>query len=526
MIKTLLSAAFFALIATTSLAQSAKDVVIPTPNSVNVTSGTISFGNQLTIKAKGAKETASFIESELEKQFNIRKGKSAVTLTIEVDTKSDLPSEGYKLEITNKAINILASSEAGAFYGGQTLIQLLRAGKSGDGNFTLTCQNIDDTPRFAWRSYMMDESRYFYGQEELLKLIDHLAAIKINTLHWHLTDDAGWRIEIKQYPLLTEIGSKRTDSETGTWGSGKTSGEPHEGFYTQEQVKEILAYARERHVKVIPEIEMPGHSSAAVASYPWLGVKNQKIDVPVKFGKHYHIYDVIDPRVKEFLQNVVVEVIELFETDVIHIGGDEVRFDYWEEDPDMVAYKEAKGYTSFMDIQIEFSNEMSRFIESHNCRMMGWNEILGENLHVGEIRFDETSTKIAPNVIVHFWKGDLNAMTAAAEQGYSLVNSYHEMTYLDYSYNSIPVKKAYNFDPIPEGLAPEFHDKILGFGTQMWREWAPTTERVQQMTFPRIAAYAEVGWSEKETKDYDNFLERLKPMVDYWHTCGIATHEY
>lgn len=507
-------------------AKNANAIVVPKPNSVIMKTGSISLGKSISIKQTKASKISSYFKAELEKQFDVivSSKKSDKEISIIVDKNSKILSEGYLLDIQNNGVTITASTETGAFYGVQSLLQLMKAGKKGD-IINLSCQLVEDAPRFSWRSYMLDESRYFLGKEEVLRLLDVMAELKMNVFHWHLTDDAGWRIEIKKYPLLTEIGSKRKDTEIETWGSGKTSGVPHEGFYTQKQIKEILAYAKQRHIKVVPEIEMPGHASAAIASYPWLGTKNETIEVPVKFGKLYHTYDVIDPRVEKFLKDVVTEVIDLFDTDVIHIGGDEVRFDHWEQDADMVAHKKAKGFSSFMDIQIEFTNNMSTFIASKGCSMMGWNEILGKNLHADDnIEFDDTSTKLASNVVVHFWKGDLKELSSAAEQGYRLVNSYHGATYLDYSHESIPLKKAYEFDPIPEGLSKEYEKNIIGSGCQMWREWAPTVARVQEQTFPRIAAYAEVGWSEKSQKNYDCFAARLKPIVAAWKSNGIVVY--
>ena len=520
-------------------AQNAQDVVIPIPNSVVTSSDSVVLFNKfVSISEDGAPDVAKYLKQELEVSYLLEVRKLSkikrhnmaefwgTEISIVVDDDSSIASEGYVLDIDDD-IKIIASTQTGAFYGVQTLFQLMKAGERNNG-FVLSAQKIEDAPRFSWRSYMLDESRYFLGEEQVYRLLDAMAALKLNVFHWHLTDDAGWRLEIKKYPKLTEVGSKRIDTEIGTWGSNKTSGVPHEGFYTQKQVKKILKYAKDRHIKVVPEIEMPGHASAAIASYPWLGTKNVEIEVPVKFGKHYHIYDVIDPRVQEFMKDVVSEVIELFDADVIHIGGDEVRFNHWEEDDDMVAHKKKMNYSSFMDIQIEFTNDMSRYIEEQGCSMMGWNEILGKNLHTDDnIKFAETSTKVAPNVIVQFWKGDLKDLSAAAKQGYRLVNSYHRSTYLDYSHSVIPLEKAYAFDPIPAGLDKEYHSNIIGFGSQMWREWAPTVKHVQAQTFPRIAAYSEVGWSSLENKNYDSFLLRLAPIIKRWREYGINVyHKY
>lgn len=224
----------------------------------------------------------------------------------------------------------------------------------------------------------------------------------------------------------------------------------------------------------------------------------------------------------KFLQNIVAEAISLFNTDVIHIGGDEVRFNHWEGNPDIVRYKEKKGFSSYMDIQIEATNNMSRFIAGKKASMMGWNEILGKNLHADDkIAFSNPSQKIASNVIVHFWKGDLNEIRIAAQEGYRLVNSYHSYTYLDYSYQDVPLKKAYHFEPIPEGLPVELQKNIYGIGCQMWSEWIPLVSDMHRQIFPRIGAYAEVGWSCPE-KNYDDFIRRLKMMNNLWTKRGIV----
>ncbi|MGL4851364.1 MAG: beta-N-acetylhexosaminidase [Phocaeicola sp.] len=509
--------------------KSANDIVIPKPAKVVVEENSaLSLKESIKLVSNGADKTSGYLTKELEQRFGLTTKGSLFSPKIElrVDSSLSIPAEGYTLEVTNSQIKVNASTEAGAFYGIQTLLQLIEAGKV-EGSYLVAAQKIEDSPRFEWRSYMLDESRYFFGEEEVYKILDKLAELKMNVFHWHLTDDAGWRVEIKKYPLLTEIGSKRKDTEIGTWGSGKTAGKPHSGYYTQEQIKKVVKYAKERNIKIVPEIEMPGHASAAVAAYPWLGTKNEQIEVPVLFGKHYVTFDVIDPKVQEFLQDVVLEVIALFETDVIHIGGDEVRFNHWEEDKEMVAYKKAKGYNSFMDIQIEFSNNMSHFIENQGVSMMGWNEILGTNLHADDnISFSETSTKVAPNVVVQFWKGDINELTNAAKGGYRLVNSYHGSTYLDYSHNSIPLSKSYEFNPIPTALEPQYHKNIIGLGCQMWTEWVSEKEKLESQTFPRIAAYAEVAWSPVEVKEYADFIKRLKPVVHKWSSEGIHVHLY
>jgi hexosaminidase len=439
------------------------------------------------------------------------------------DLDPNLGKEAYTLEVSPKGITISANTSAGFFYGSETLKQLVV--KDAQESLRLIPSiTIKDSPRFGWRAYMLDEARYFHGTDFVKKILDQMASLKMNVFHWHLTDDAGWRVEIKKYPKLTEVGAFRSDSEIETWGSGKLSGEAHGGFYTQEQIMELVAYAAERHITIVPEFEIPGHSSAAIASYTWLGTAGEDIDVPVKFGRHYDNYDVTNPKVEQFVKDVLLELFELFPSEVIHIGGDEVGYEVWNKSKHVQDYMEANGITTVADLQIGFTNKISRFIEQHNRRMMGWNEIMGKNIHddFEEKKDDkDAETELAKNIVVHFWKGDLELATSAAQEGYGIVNSLHSNTYLDYDYKSIPLEKAYGFDPIPKGLEPQYHKNIYGLGCQMWCEWTPTNKDVERQTFPRIAAYAEVGWTNTENKDFNNFLKALQVKQQEWDILGI-----
>lgn len=372
---------------------------------------------------------------------------------------------------------------------------------------------------------MLDEARYFKGKTVVKSILNELARLKFNTFHWHLTDDQGWRIEIKKYPLLTVIGSKRADTQIGGWDSKKTDNTPHAGFYTQEEIKEIVAYAEKLHINIIPEIEMPGHSSAAVASYSWLGVTKQPIIVPGMFGVHYNIFDVTDPKVIGFLEDVLTEVMGLFPSKIIHIGGDEVKYNQWSESPKVQEYMKAHNLSSPSDLQVAFTNQMSAFVTSKGRRMMGWNDIMGINLHEYNTNVPTATGKLSPQTIVQFWKGDEKLINQALEKGYDIVNSYHVFTYVDYGYKGIPMKKAYDFDPVPANIDPKYHKQILGLGAQMWSEWIPTVEDMQRQTFPKIAAYAEVGWTNKDKKNFDSFSERLNPLKDRWKQMGIAINE-
>ena len=504
--------------------------ILPKPASLDLKEGsfTIKDGQEifanLTEQQSAAEDLQTYISETSEFKTVVVDGYGA---SISFEQKESLDPEGYELIVSPKKISIIANDAAGYFYGVQTLKQLIAA-ETTEGSQTTTylvpSVRIQDNPRFKWRAFMLDESRYFHGEAFVKQLLDQMAVLKMNTFHWHLIDDAGWRVEIKKYPLLTEVGAFRTDSEIGTWKSGKTSGEPHGGFYTQEQIKDIVAYATARNINIVPEFEMPGHSSAAIAAYTWLGTAGKEIEVPVQFGRLYDNYDVTKPEVITFIKDVLTEMFALFPSEVIHIGGDEVGYEVWENSASVQKYMKEHNIKTPADLQIDFTNKISKFIEDNGRRMMGWNEILGKNIHTDfEEKQDdqEAETELAKNVIVHFWKGDLELLSDAAKNGYGIVNSLHSSTYLDYSYTSIPLKKAYDFDPIPEGLDAQYHDNIYGTGTQMWSEWTPTNADVERQAFPRIAAYAEVGWTTLENKDYDSFKIALNKMQKHWDALGI-----
>lgn len=519
--KTILFSIVAVLFLNKLIAQNTAVTIIPKPNNITVLDGEFSIDKKTTIVGDTAtNEVVKLIQDYFKKTNNINIKESEKTIKNAIHLKLDvqLEKEGYKLNVSKDGIEIIGGTTTGLFYGFQSLKQLLNKGNK------VPLVIINDAPQFKWRAYMIDDSRYFHGETHVKKMLDEMAYLKMNTLHWHLTDDAGWRIEIKRYPLLTEVGSKRKDTEIGTWKSGKTAGEPHSGFYTQEQIKDIVAYAAERHITIVPEFEMPGHASAAIAAYTWLGTAGEDIEVPVTFGRHYDNYDVTKPEVLQFFKDALTELFALFPSEVIHIGGDEVGYKVWEESESVQSYMKEKGIETPADLQIYFTNNISKFIEQNGRRMMGWNEIMGKNIHkdFAEKNDDkEATTSLAKNVVVHFWKGNLDLLTEAAEKGYSIVNSLHSSTYLDYSYNSISLEKAYSFNPIPDGLDAKYHQNIYGLGCQMWSEWTPTNKDVERQTFPRIAAYAEVGWTSSDNKDYKSFQKSLKKIQERWDNLGI-----
>lgn len=504
--------------------------ILPQPSSVVLGKFSFELEDSMTIYAdtKEAKMAGDYFITSFKNSIKInlqKTDKENADIIFKEDTS--LNDDEYNLNIVPKQITVNANGYGGFFYGVQTIKQLLSKEipeRLNEAKYLIPTVNIKDKPRFKWRAYMLDESRYFHGEKFVKQMLDQMALLKMNVFHWHLIDDAGWRIEIKKYPLLTEIGAFRADSEIETWKSGKTSGKPHGGFYTQEQIKNIVAYAAERNITIVPEFEMPGHSSAAIAAYTWLGTAGVDIDVPIKFGRLYDNYDVTKPEVIKFIKDVLNEMFELFPSEVIHIGGDEVGYKVWEESKSVQKYMKEQGIKTPADLQIDFTNKISQFMEKNERRMMGWNEILGKNIHQGfeEKKHDkEAETELAKNVVVHFWKGDLDLARDAAKKGYDIVNSLHSNTYLDYNYKSISLEKAYGFNPIPDGLEEQYHKNILGLGCQMWSEWTPTNLDVERQTFPRIAAYAEVGWTQLENKDYKSFKRALKKIQKHWDSLEI-----
>lgn len=503
--------------------------LVPYPQQIVYGNGILNLKEQLKIAYPAALENeANFLKEYLSDEFSIQadlkkdaaKGDIVLVLNNEVVPDDD----GYVLDIKKSGITIEAYSSMAVFHGIQTLRQLIFRE---DGQLFVQTGSIKDHPAFSWRAFMLDEGRYFKGKEVVFGLLDEMARLKMNVFHWHLTNDQGWRIEIKKYPLLTKVGAFRDSSEINHFHSNVFDGKPHGGFYTQEDIKEVLAYAAERHIMVVPEISMPGHASAAIAAYPWLGASGRKIKVPCNFGVMYDVYNVADPRVISFLEDVIDEVVALFPAPVFHIGGDEVRYDQWKESHIIEVYMRAYGLKTPAELQVAFTNEISKLLAAKNRQMMGWNEITGAKLHEYQSGEDTgNSQQLAPGTIVHFWKGDTALIRQTVMKGYSVVNSFHECTYLDYNYESIPLEKAYSFSPMPEGLPLDLRGKVLGLGCQMWGEFIPTVADMNKKVYPRLAAYAETGWTYQENKDYNRFLNALDLLLKKWEQKGIVYGDF
>jgi hexosaminidase len=422
-----------------------------------------------------------------------------------------LGREGYQLTVGPTAITLEGSDPAGVFYGLQTLRQLLpveieaRPGKL-DGPWQVPNCEMVDQPRFAWRGFMLDEGRYFHGKDTVLQTLDLMALQKLNVFHWHLTEDQGWRIEIKKYPRLTEIGSKRAGTSQGFY--GPHNGVPHGGFYTQAEIREIVEYAARRQILVVPEIGMPGHSLAALAAYPELSCTGGPFDVATHFGIYPDIYCAGKETVFVFLQAVLDEIMALFPSPYIHIGGDEAPKQRWGQCPDCqrrIRQAELKGAHA---LQAYFTNRMVAYLAAHGRRAVGWNEILQAGL--------------ADNAVIHYWVRHRQAVIDAIrrEKRKVIVSSYLD-TYLDHSYSLTPLSRAYGFEPVFPELDAGDAEHILGLEAPLWSEFVPSRRRLDYQTYPRLTAFAETGWTPRAAKNLKDFRRRLPVFLQRLDKLGV-----
>lgn len=420
--------------------------------------------------------------------------------------------EAYRLEVGQAKISIKASAPAGAFFAVQTLRQLLpasfeTAGRSAEQlSWTVPAVLIEDAPRFPYRGMHLDVGRHFFPVEFIKRYIDLLAMHKFNRFHWHLTEDQGWRIEIKKYPKLQEIAAWRKETLVGHYSDQphKFDGKRYGGYYTQDEVREVVRYAAERHITVIPEIELPGHSLAALSAYPELACTPGPFEAATKWGIFEDVYCPKEETF-EFLENVLTEVIALFPSEYIHIGGDECPKTRWKSCAHCQALIQKEGLKDEHELQSYFIRRIERFLNSKGRQIIGWDEILEGGL--------------APNATVMSWRG-IRGGIAAAKQGHKVIMTPTSHCYLDY-YQDIspseplaiggylPLEKVYSYEPVPEELTPEEARFILGAQGNVWTEYIPTTEKVEYMAFPRAIAIAELTWTPKEKKNFNDFAVRL-----------------
>lgn len=510
------------------LSVNAQDQIIPRPVSVKIADKSeakpvkLDGGTRIVCREKdaGFQRQARLLQQFLSRGTGLTLAGMGGTGAIRIEKDASLKQygpEAYRLEAAPGNIVIKAAAPKGVYYAGQSLAQMLPAAFFDDGadkgavSWTVAEKPFSmlDYPRFAWRAFMLDEARHFFGEEEVKRLIDQMGLLKMNILHWHLSDDAGWRIQIKKYPKLTSIGSKRRDTEIETWGSGKYAGRPHEGFYTQDQIRRIVSYAADRNITIVLEIDIPGHSAAATFSYPELKLSAKPVtEIPVSFNDGT-AFDPTNERTYQFLGDVMTELVALFPGGIIHIGGDEVRYKkYWAGVPHIEEFMKKKGIRNFPDLQIMFTNRISGMLAKKGIRMIGWNEILGSDVH-NDGGQGAALGKLDGKAIIHFWYGSDKIATKAVEDGHQVVNSTSHMTYMNKDYGQLPLSKSYSFEPVFAGLKPKEQKNVIGLGCQVWTEWIADVEKLHRRVFPRIAAYAETGWSRKEDKDFKDFQRRL-----------------
>lgn len=438
--------------------------------------------------------------------------------TIQLQTTSDLQnlgSEGYRLEITPQCIIISAAFPAGIFYGVQSLrlllpIEIERRTFVDINQWILPCLAIEDYPRFSWRGFMLDEGRFFLGKVFVKRMLDLLALHKMNTFHWHLTEDQGWRIEIKKYPRLVEIGSKRIGTQIGgirSYLTKKIDYTPHHGYYTQEDLKEIITYAKERFIQVIPEIDMPGHSMAALAAYPELSCTGGPFQVQTTFGIKKDVFCPGKERVYQFINDIIDEILEIFPTRFIHIGGDEVPKTRWKECPNCQAKLKSEAINDEEELQTYFVNRIASYLVDRGRIPICWNDILADDL-------------IEAAIGQHWLWGDKKVLSHL-RKGRKFVISRFFYTYLDYPYTMTPLRKAYAFEPLPKKLEEEYHGNVLGLEAPMWTEWAPNLARLDWQIFPRLTAYAETAWSRQIDKNYTSFKKRLVQFLQRLDVLGV-----
>jgi hexosaminidase len=424
--------------------------------------------------------------------------------TITFRHRSGFGPEAYGLEVTPRRITVSASSAAGLFYGAVTLWQLLPPGAD---TGRIPVQAIRDLPKYAWRGLMLDSARHFQSPAFIRSMIDWMAWHKLNVLHWHLTDDQGWRLEIRKYPRLTSIGAWRIEPSGATYG----------GFYTQDEVRGIVRFAAARHVQVIPEIDLPGHATAAIAAYPALGAGAGTLRVSSSWGVLTHLFN-LEPQTFRFLEDVLAEVIQLFPSPTIHIGGDEVIKDEWSASPTVQARAQRLGLRDPESLQAYFTQTIDRYVRSRGRRIIGWDEILRPGLD--------------KSAIVMSWHGETGAH-AAAVAGNDTVLAPDPVLYFDHRQSTlsteppgrldvISLEKVYRFEPHDESLSDIQRHHVLGIQANLWTEHMQNEERVQWMALPRAAAVAEVGWSGAERRRWPDFLERLVPMFARYRAFGLS----
>lgn len=478
-------------------------------------------------------DNAEFLVDYVEKQTGVKLTShagmpvdGAICLTLDL---SDDNAEAYKLIVNDKRVCISGASEAGVFYGIQTLRKSLPVAQ--DINVNLSAVDIYDKPRFAYRGAMLDVARHFYTVDEVKTFIDMLALHNINRFHWHLTDDQGWRIEIKKYPKLMSVASERKETVVGRWYSGIYDGKPYGGYYTQDELRDVIDYAAKRHITIIPEVDLPGHMQAALTAYPELGCTGGPYEVRTIWGVSQDVLCVGNDFTLQFVKDVLSEVADIFPSEYIHIGGDECPKVRWEKCPKCqeriksLGLKSDAKHTKEQRLQSYMIQEAAKYLKEKGKRIIGWTEILEGGL--------------VPDATLMSWIGESGGIEAA-HQHHDVIMTPNTYLYFDYYQSKkvedeplaiggyLPIEKTYNYEPMPKELTEEEQQYIKGVQANLWTEYIPVFSQVQYMVLPRLGAAAEVQWTDPSKKDYKDFLRRVPHLVAVYDCYGwnYATHVY
>ncbi len=486
--------------------------LIPMPATCSMGSGnfTISNTTQIFISNQSFEKEIVYFQNYLKTNYQIaplwvKKApiKNSNYMEIKLGVLKNAVEGQYKLTISNNKISISANDGVGIFYAFQTLIQLLPV--NGKSSLLVPCLTLEDFPRYKWRGMHLDCSRHFFSTAFVKKYIEMMASYKMNVFHWHLTDDQGWRIEIKNYPLLTEVGAWRKGSMVGPYADQKFDSIRYGGFYTQEEIKDIVEYASMLHVTIVPEIEMPGHALAALAAYPEFSCSGNPCEVGMKWGVETNVFCPAE-HTFTFLDDILREVTALFPGKYIHIGGDEVLKDEWEKSPLCQQIMQNNGLKNYNELQSYFIKHIEYIVRIKGKTIIGWDEILDGGL--------------APNAAVMSWRG-IEGGIAAAKQNHDVVMTPGAYCYFDH-YQADPkteplaiggfttLEKVYSYEPTPDSLSAEEAKHIMGAQGNVWTEYMENSAKVEYMAMPRMAALAEVVWSQQKQRNYKNFYQRMK----------------
>ena len=503
--------------------------IVPKPLSITDGEGSfaISSATRISIGDKSLRRPAEMfaedMNMELGGRMTVSDRKSRKSISLNLDQAME--SEEYRLEVGRNGISVCGGSEKGVFYALQSLKQLIICASPTNGRAVLQAATIIDKPRFAYRGAMLDVCRHKFTTDEVKRYIDILALHKINTFHWHLTDDQGWRIEIKRYPELTQTGAMRKQTLVGRYRTSKDyDGTPYGGYFTQDEIRDVVKYAAERYITVIPEIEMPGHAVAALATYPKLGCTGGPYEVRTTWGISEDVFCAGSEETFEFIENVLTEVLELFPSEYIHIGGDECPKLRWKSCPKCQRRISEEGLANETELQSYFMKRIERWLNGHGRKIIGWDEILQGG--------------ITRSATIMSWRGTKGGIAAAA-LGNRVIMSPNTYCYIDYYQTEgreaageplangrrpVTMEKLYSFEPL-SGLTEEQGGFIAGVQVNLWTEYIKTFDHAQRMLLPRLAALSEVGWSDR-TRDLDDFRRRMRSLRRVYDREGYVYSTY